>query len=74
MPYIFDGKEAIMKFLTEKFDKEFTFSELAEAFGVTVPTISKYAQILEAEGKITIRNIGSARLAKLKVVVNGNGL
>jgi DNA-binding IclR family transcriptional regulator len=56
-------KTKILKFLSQNYPKDFTISEIVEEVKYHRTTVSKYVEVLKAEGKIVItRNFGKINL------------
>lgn len=61
-------KEQILNLLKD-YPDGLTQIQISEKINTTPPTISKYIAILEAEGKVFIRDLGRVNLVRLKADV-----
>ena len=59
-----DLKEKIIKILKNS-EKPLSKSQIAKSLGVTPSTASKYVDILQAEGKVTVDYYGNINLVRL---------
>ena len=50
-----DTKEGVLKLLEEVYPQDLPISEIAKRLGISRNTTSKYVAILEAEGKIDLK-------------------
>ena len=59
-------RKDIINMLTKEYPKDFSIKEVADKIGYNRQTISKYLQVLKAEGRIHItRNFGKINLYSL---------
>lgn len=59
-------RKNILNMLTEEYPKDFSIKEIKEKLGYSRGTISKYLEVLKAEGKIIItRSYGKINLYSL---------
>jgi len=59
-----DFKEKIIEILKNS-EKPLSKSQIAKSLGVTPSTASKYVDILEAEGKVSVDDYGNINLVRL---------
>lgn len=56
------SKEKLINFLKEKKPKKFSIRKLHKALGISYPTAQKYVDVLHAENKIKIDDLGNTKL------------
>ncbi len=58
-------KDRILKFLKKQVESV-NLKEISIRLKISYPTVLKYCDILNAEGKVNIRDYGNVRLIKIK--------
>ena len=59
-------KEQILKLLEQRPDELLNATDIAKELKSSTPTVSKYAMILEAEGRLEIVPVGNNNVIRLK--------
>ncbi len=55
-------KGKIVKYLADHAEEEFSVSRLTQGVGHTYPSVSKWVEVLAAEGRIIVRDFGNIKL------------